>query len=169
MSQSHVQCISGHFHYSNVAHDLFKDNWHFVTILHDPVLRWLSHFRYDSSLGRINIPIEEFIETTRAASFGRAFVDEVTEDINKSDTHIDERIEIATERYKRFSLVGTIEDTTHFASQFKEIFGCPLEIKHLNKTNKKPSEEKLPSHIIEKIHELCEPDLRLYNQIISNN
>ena len=167
MSQSNVKCISGHFQYSNIAHDIFQDRWHFVATLRNPVARWLSHFRYDSTLGKITVPLEEFIETKRARSFGRAFVDEVTEDVDKSSIDISALSQMAIARYKRFSLIGTIEDTRTFAKRFEEIFGCKLNIKHLNKTKVNSYGNDISEHVLDKIHSLCEPDLKLYDEIIN--
>jgi len=168
MSLPEVKCIAGHFFYSNTAHDTYGDRWHFITVLRNPIDRFLSHYRYNHLKGKIQVPIEEFVETKLGASFGRAFVDEVTEDVEKDAIGIEKLTEIAIERYRRFTLVGTIDDIPAFTRRFEEIFSHRLTIKHLNQTPKSPktSLSKIPDHVRKKIAQLCEPDAYLYRKII---
>lgn len=162
MALPQVRCITGHFQYSNAAHEVLKDQWHFVTVLRDPVARWLSHYRYNSGKGRISVPIEEFLETAQARSFGRAFVDEITEDLDKEAFGIDELIGVALMRYRKFSIVGTIENTQGFAREFEERFGRRLRVPHLNRTPAHHAHESIGGAVMQKIEELCEPDIRLH-------
>lgn len=169
MALPEVKCISGHFQYSNVAHEAFQDRWHFVTVLRDPVKRWLSHYRYNSARSRISLPIEEFIETRQAQSFGRAFVDEITEDLDKDALDIDQLIPIALARYRKFSVLGTIEDTPGFARRFEQKFGRKLCIPHLNRTPEQRGSEGMTETIRERITELCAPDIRLHRALFPEN
>ncbi len=169
MALPEVKCISGHFQYSNVAHEAFQDRWHFVTVLRDPVKRWLSHYRYNSTRSRITLPIEEFIETRQAQSFGRAFVDEITEDLDKDTLGIDELMPIALARYRKFSVLGTIEDTSGFTQQFEEKFRRKLYIPHLNRTPEQRGPEGITESILQRITELCAPDIRLHSELFPNN
>lgn len=168
MSIPEIKCLSGHFQYSNVAHDTFLNEWHFVTVLRDPVARWLSHYRYNAARGRITMPIEEFIETEQARSFGRAFVDEITEDLDKSALGTDELTEIAVARYKKFSVIGTIEDTSGFAKRFEDRFGHRLHIPHLNQTPTKQSNCDVPEPVMQRVIDLCAPDIRLHRTLFSS-
>jgi hypothetical protein len=172
MSLPQVKCISGHFQYSNIAHEVYGDQWEFVTVLRNPIDRWFSHYNYNIREGaspkyKIKIPLDEFVETSLAASFGRAFVDEVTEDVDKKNIGIEELCERAIERYKRFSLIGTIENTAGFTRKFEEKFGHKLNIKHLNKAqmpeNKK--HRNISGDVLQRISELCEPDIYLYKEL----
>jgi len=165
MSLPNVKCISGHFQYSSSAHDAYQDEWHFVTVLRDPVARWLSHYRYNSLKKVITMPIEEFIETRQAKSFGRAFVDEITEDLNKGDIVTDELINIALARYKRFSLVGRLDDLPDLIKKFEEKFHHKLDIKHLNRTPEGVKADRLSDSTMARITELCAPDISLYTQL----
>jgi hypothetical protein len=164
MSLPNIRCISGHFQYSNSAHDAYPD-WHFVTVLRDPVARWLSHYRYNALMKKIALPIEEFIETRQARSFGRAFVDEVTDDLDKEDIDIGELVEIALGRYKRFSLVGRLDDLPDLVHRFEEKFHHKLDIKHLNRTPGGVEDKPLSDSTMARINELCAPDMSLYTRL----
>lgn len=165
MALPEVKCLSGHFQYSNVAHEAFQDRWHFVTVLRDPVKRWLSHYRYNSARSRITLPIEEFIETRQARSFGRAFVDEITEDLDQDALGIDQLIPLALARYRKFSVLGTIEDTPEFARKFAEQFGHELRIPHLNRTPEHAGPAGITEPIRRRITELCAPDIQLHRSL----
>ncbi len=165
MSLPNVRCISGHFQYSNSAHDAYQDEWHFVTVLRDPVARWLSHYRYNALQKKIEMPIEEFIETKQAKSFGRAFVDEITEDLKKSSIDSEELIKIALGRYKRFSILGRLDDLPDFARKFEEKFQHKLDIKYLNRTPEGRKDARLSDSVMSRIAELCAPDISLYTQL----
>lgn len=165
MAMPDIKCLAGHFQYSNVAHEAFMDQWHFVTMLRDPVARWLSHYRYNSAQGSISIPIEEFIETNQARSFGRAYVDEITEDLDKEALGINELTTIALSRYRKFSVLGTIENSADFAQRFEEKFGHRLRIPHLNQTPVKLGQDTIPEVFMQRITELCAPDIRLHRTL----
>jgi hypothetical protein len=168
MSLPRVRCISGHFQYSNIAHDVYGDSWRFVTILRDPVRRFISHYQYNLARGRLDIPIEAFIETSQGRSFGRAFVDEVTEDLDRSGMTADELTTVALTRYRKFSLVGRIEDTADFCARFEEIFGHGLKIPHLNRTSSLGALPEISANIRSRIENLCAPDLHVYRQLFPN-
>lgn len=165
MATPHIKCLSGHFHYSHIAHETFRNQWHFVTVLRDPVARWLSHYRYNSTRGCINIPIEEFIETNQARSFGHTFVDEVTEDMDRNTLGIDALTEIALSRYRKFSVIGTIEHSADFAQRFEEKFGHKLSIPHLNRTPERQYLSNLSGAILQRINDLCAPDIQLHRTL----
>lgn len=165
MALPDLKCISGHFQYSNIAHETFQDRWHFVTVLRDPVARWLSHYRFNSAKGQLAMPIEKFIETKPAQAFGRAFVDEITEDLDKDTLGIDALIPIALSRYRKFSVIGTIEDSWSFAQNFEERFHHKLRIPHLNKTPESRRQDDIPASILQRITDLCAPDIKLHNEL----
>ena len=73
-------CISGHVCFSERAYHNFHDTYKFVTILRDPVQRWISHYFYNaykthSNLGKIESDdIATFLESDRARSWGHHYV-----------------------------------------------------------------------------------------------
>jgi hypothetical protein len=167
MSLPEVNCIVGHFHYSQDTFDVFHNQWNFVTILRNPVDRWFSHYHYNqksSSKFKIDIPLEKFIETEAATNFGRAFVDEITDDLNKEHLNIKELTDIAIDRYKKFALVGALENMTQFEEIFEAKFNSKLSINHLNKTSTNTPD--IPSDIYQRVTKLCEPDTYLYKKVL---
>lgn len=171
LSLPHVRCAIGHFHFSNAAFEKYREDWAFVTVLRNPVERWLSHYSYNRDAGSrfsIDMPLERFVETDLAASFGRAFVDEVTDDLDKNDLPVSAVLDLAVARYKAFALVGAIENTSDFAERFKRKFGHALNVKRLNVTSedKRVNAQAIRPELLQRIVKLCEPDLRLYEQVL---
>jgi hypothetical protein len=171
MSLPNVRCIVGHFHFSSDAFEAYGKHWDFVTVLRDPVERWLSQYSYNtnaSSRYAINMPIEEFVLTDRAASFGRIYVDEMTIDVDKKKYDVNKLKEIAVGRLKKFSLVGALDSTDEFVRKFEETFAYKLEIKHLNRTprSKKVGVDNIPPGVVDEISKLCKPDIELYNEVL---
>jgi hypothetical protein len=168
-----VRCVIGHFHFSNAAFEKYRDHWQFVTVLRNPIERWLSHYSYNlnsASKFAIRTSLEEFIETEQAASFGRAFVDEVTDDVNKVNLGLNARLEIAIRRFSGFALVGSVDDTAGFAKRFEERFDHQLSIKRLNVTpvEKRVDMQTLSADVRRRICKLCEPDICLYETVLGS-
>ena len=44
MSQGHVRYVAGHFPFSDTAHRAFHDKFAFITVLRDPIKRWISSY-----------------------------------------------------------------------------------------------------------------------------
>lgn len=171
LSLPEAKCVLGHFHFSNIAFEKYSGSWQFVTVLRNPIDRWLSHYSYNlgsTSKYSIDMDLEEFVATERAASFGRAFVDEVTDDIDKTGLPMDALIDMAVARFNRFSIVGTIENTVDFAKRFEEKFGHRLQIKHLNETptTKRVETRSISGELLQRISKLCAPDISLYERVI---
>ena len=112
--------------------------------------------------------LAEFVETDRARNFGRAYVDEVTDDLDKDKLGLDELMKIAIGRFKNFALVGAVEKTPEFARRFDEKFGYRLEIKRLNETPaaKRVAARAVPPELLARIAKLCEPDIFVYEQVL---
>jgi hypothetical protein len=168
-----VRCVVGHFSFSNNAFEKYRDSWQFVTVLRNPVERWLSHYSYNlnsPSKYSIEMTLAEFVETNRARNFGRAYVDEVTDDIDKEQLGLDALIETAIGRFKSFALVGAVEKTPEFAERFNEKFGYRLDIKRLNETPaaKRVAARAVPPELLARIAKLCEPDIFLYEQVLGH-
>ena len=171
MSLPKTRCAIGHFHFSNAAFEQYRKEWCFVTVLRSPVERWLSHYSYNKDSGSrfsIDMPLEQFVDTELAASFGRAFADEVTDDLDKSELPIGTIVDLAVSRYKDFAVVGAIEDTRGFADKFRARFGHELQVKRLNVTSaeKRVSAGAIRPDLLRRITELCEPDLQVYERVL---
>ena len=72
------------------------------------------------------------------------------------------------ENINKLDCVGVSEDMGKFCEDFRKIFGVELKIK---KTNKGPLAEKERSRLLDgsikqKVENICEPDLKIYNYVL---
>jgi hypothetical protein len=174
MSLPHAKCIAGHFHYSKAAFDEYHPSWHFVTILRDPIDRWISHYLYNlntkDNVYAIDMAVEDFIDTERARSLGSVMVQNLSEQSAKA-ARSPSVIGEAIDRLKRFSLIGCVENMPKFEEDFQAKFGQTLRIPQKNVTD--PSKRKHSASIrqaySERLAEICAPDLVLYRALIESD
>lgn len=163
--------VYGHFSFSNKAYDLFHDKYKFVTLLRDPVKKWISLYFYNrykkSEFFRVSDDIHAFLESEMAKGYGCDYAMQFAGKDTTYDFSSQEAIDTAVSNLKLFHLVGKLEEMAAFVTQFEEIFGLKLKIKHNRKNPVSKSERKkiLTPEILEKIEEICRPNIEIYNSI----
>lgn len=165
-----VQCLAGHFQIDETLLDAHRDSHLFTTLLRDPVDRWISHYffnRYKSGDHySIDRDLDAFLETDRAQAYGELYVNYLT-GFGDRDTGIGqdpEVMELAKRNLRSFDVVGFLEDLGEFCDTFEERTGAELKILHRNKNPapKRRRREEMTDAARQRIRELCEPDLELY-------
>lgn len=176
MSMEQMKYISGHFHYSEKAMQRFGREWNFITVLRHPVSRWFSSYFFDkyregSSHGRIDADLESFLESERGIRQGNAYVLSFTEGLSTAESFLDDAVNQAIENLNKFALVGILEELDKFSVDFEENFGVKLFIKQLNKNplEKSKQEQMISKEIRQKVEEVCQPSLKVYNAIMTRN
>jgi len=155
-----------------MAYELFGDEWAYVTVLRHPVDRWFSDYFYNKSRGGAHSGIVDdlgdFVESDRAAMMGRTYPRYLVEGMERMDdpTRVSECINVL----KKFALIGSLENLDLFVSQFEEKFGRKLVIGRENSSpvSKDQWREAITPRIRERVEELCQPDLYVYNYVLKN-
>lgn len=176
LNLNHTKLIAGHFCFSDPAYQDFKDKYVFVTVLRDPVKRWISAFFYnkyrEESDWKITEEILEFLNTKRAKANGCEYVKKLYGTVSPDIDYASESaIEIAKKNLAKFEIVGILEDIVRFREEFKKRFRVNLDVGLRNKGPKSPDFMKsiVSEEIEEKIREICKPDLAIYNHAIENS
>ena len=69
-----TRCVSAHVRFSQAAYDNFSNSYKFITILREPVSRFLSHYNWSRNKpgahGEITDDFDAFLQTDRAARMG---------------------------------------------------------------------------------------------------
>jgi len=164
--------INGHFPYSDVAHKYFQHEYVFITILREPVKRWISEYFYNrykkSEYRKINFEIEEYLKTKYSLSQGNQFVKFLGGAAKNEDYVSDKAIKRAKKNIDKMDIIGFIGHLGHFKNTFYTRFGHKLKIDHLNKSPKKLEEQEhlFSKEIYERIRAICQPDIEVYNYAV---
>lgn len=163
--------VYGHFTFSNKAYELFHDKYKFVTLLRDPVKKWISLYFYNrykkSDFFRVSDDLHAFLETETARGYGCDYAMQFAGKDVTYDFCSQEAIDTAVANLKLFHLVGKLEEMTTFITQFEHIFGLKLKIKH-NRKNPVAKDERnklLTPEVLEKIEKICRPNMEIYQSI----
>jgi len=162
--------VGGHVYFSNHVYQKFSKHYQFVTVLRDPVSRFLSDY-YDRllrnrSLHSVDADLSTYLESDDAKVQGCMITSYLCGELVAPNDLTESHIEQALENIKRFAVVGFIDDMSSFASQLSEVTGKSIKIGHDRKNLKKDrSYSDISPENIEKIEALCRLDTQLYQGI----
>lgn len=169
LATTSARLVAGHYRYSRAVFERHRETWSFITVLRHPVARWYSNYFFNASrppdnIFRIDIPIEEFVDTGRASLLGTELVRSFADLDDPADAVRDRAVTRAVDNLRDLFFVGTLEDLPSFTRMFHESFGCSLDIPRLNPTpsgGREPRADVEP-RVAERVRELCAPDLAVY-------
>ena len=169
--------ISGHVPFSRVLWETFGDEIAFITVLRDPLKKWLSNYYFrkyrESDRWIIDEELEEYLDSDRGRMHGYDYVKYYGGAREAGDYTSAEAIQEAKENLKRFNLVGVLENLDAFTKEFKKQFGRTLNVRHHNRSPvRTPESSELKSSVEQEIRRVCAPDIEIYQyvkeQIIGN-
>ena len=165
-----VHCVSSHVRFSQPAYERFGARYKFVTILREPVSRFLSNYTWSygkpQAHARIEEPFREFLKTNRAKRLGSTYVEFFCGLPKSADVRSAESIEAAVANLAKFDVVGRLDDLPDFEQQINRALGIRLKVGHENRTTKRTAatdalaDPELKSEILA----LCAPDLAVWNR-----
>ncbi len=167
-----VRCVSLHVPFSDIAYRLFHDRYKFVTILRDPVERFVSHYNWSSrrpgSHGYISEDFDTFLTTGRARRLGAEYVEIFADLPNEADICTPEAVETALKNLKKFDVVGRLDDLGGFSDALFQELRIRVRIGHENKAHKSRSfvaGTDLGAEQIRMLDEICAPDIAVWEGI----
>ncbi len=163
--------ISGHTPFSDLIYQEFSNTYCFITLIRDPINKWLSNYYYRkyriSDHWNINENLAQYLQTHRGKSHGYDYVKYfggLRQDNNYTST---DSIALAKKNIHKFQLVGLLEDLTKFSTDFNKKFNFKLQIGKKNISPSKNRDEVTPQ-IIDQIKAVCKSDIEIYNYVTSN-
>jgi hypothetical protein len=172
MSRQDVSYIVGHFKFSETAYRHFADEYKFITILRDPVSRWISQYFYDrykeSKHLKIEEEFEQYLDSHRSRTEGFRYVVSFDGVPEESNTVSEQAIEKAKQNLHKFALIGFLEHLEDFQKKFERLFSVKLKFRKRNPSPVLREYRKsfITDKVRERITEICKPDLEIYRYAI---
>lgn len=149
----------------------FMGQWNFITILRNPVDRWISEYVYNtykkSDWAKNTLPMEEYVESERGRVTAISFVRYFSSMPENYAGSLEEFVDEAITNLGRFSVIGTVENLDHWCEKFRERYKKTITIPPRNTSPNVEVAERIRSNssIMAKIQKLCEPDTHIYRKI----
>ena len=154
--------ISGHFY---MHHPEQYEAYKTITVLRDPVKRFLSHYLYNrykthTTHYAIDLEFEDFIDTDLAVSCGNLYCRYFSKNLDPDES-------IAT--LEKFSSVGILENLGPFKNYVTQELKINGKLKRKNKSPLKDSsqQEEILSKYRDRILRLCDDDIKIYEHFAS--
>jgi hypothetical protein len=165
MRSTSYNFIAGHFLFNNTAWEQYHEDFEFITVIRNPVERFISHYFFNKSHGlnhfTITDELDSYLESDEASELGRFLLKYFGGIEGKND------MPRAIENVAKFDIIGQLDDLDTFNRLFKNRYGVRLSIEHTNRNPKGDAEKKflLNQNTMDRIIRLCEPDLKIYEYI----
>ncbi|MBI1260841.1 MAG: hypothetical protein GC184_03870 [Rhizobiales bacterium] len=162
-----VVCISAHVHYSNAAQKMTDGRYRFITLLRDPVQRFISHYYHSYNrpdYSRITLPLEAFLETPQAIELGATYSEYLSGLSAGADFSDRGAVAASISNLEKFDAIGHLHDLNGFEERLKTILGVRIRIGHENAGMQKGRDyrECIAPELMKKIEALCAPDVEIY-------
>lgn len=167
-----IRCISLHVPFSTVAHREFRHRYKFITILREPVSRFISHYNWSSrrpgAHGHIDQDFDTFLNSERARRMGAEYVEIFADFPNDADIRAPGAVAAAIANLKKLDVVGRLDDLTGFSDALKRELGIRIRIGHENKAHKGDDAVAAPDLTEDHrkaIHGICAPDIAVWRAL----
>jgi hypothetical protein len=155
-----VDLVFGHYQVTTRLMDAHPE-YEFVTMLRDPVARFISHFYYNQATqpawAERFTSIEEFISTAdeSAQNLGHTYVSH----LGLENPRTVDSIASAKRVLDRFILVGITEEMAEFVHRFQIRYGMKLDVGYKRISKGRPH---ISDGVLGQIREICYPNIELY-------
>lgn len=157
----------------SVVSKYYKD-WHFLTILRDPIDRYISEYVYNrfkqSEWLKNDTDIEEYLTTPTGISAGMTYakyfsgmtVEQILADKQSA-------IDASVANLRQFAVAGTLDDMDGWKQKFDATFNTNIKVASKNKSPNQDASVNILNNpaLMEQIRTLCEVDIAIYDQVKS--
>lgn len=168
-----VRCISAHVRYSDMAYQEFRGAYSFITIMREPIERFISHYLWDSrdvsGFAKVDACFEDFLFSRRAEMYGAQYVEFYSGFSSNADFSSNEAVSAAIARLNNFVAVGSLGRLGAFENKVSDVVKKNVRIGKDNIGDRKALDyfDSLPSHLKRRVEEVCRPDCAVWNGVKS--
>jgi len=157
----------GHVPFNSVIYENFKSSYKFVTVLRDPVERYISEYFYNYNRdhqAKVDIPIEEYIYSEIGIRNASKLCEYLCGNRSYDPYEMQVNFNNAKLNLDNFSVIGFTDDMEQFRTHLKEALGTTIKIgvENKRKTSQKSVNDQITPSIRKEIERLCSLDTELY-------
>ncbi len=119
--------ISGHYPFCKNIYEKNAQEWSFVSLFRDPVMRWYSEYYWNyyknHDYAKTGLNIEEYFESVEGKMNTRSFVNFLTPAISPDASVKREELNAALHNAEKLDVVGTLEELEKFRHDLARRFG----------------------------------------------
>lgn len=167
---SNVKWISGHMRFSPTAYEQFHDRYRFITVLRDPVQRYLSDYGKNfnkQTETATSLPLVDYLNTAQGRSRGCVYAEYFSGLPANADFRTDDAAELALENLLKFDVIGFTDEMDQFAKSVSKALGVRVMVGHENKRSRADVKQssQLSDAEMAKLEAVCASDIYVYRTI----
>lgn len=161
-----AQFVGGHIYYSPIIKEQFDATHRFITVLRDPVERFISQYTYSSTRGahdKIDGPLDAEIVRTKKVGWGACIVRFFCGLPHDTDPTSRAAIEAAKANIDKLAVVGFLDRMDEFQKEVSTLVGAPVNIPVANRSSQgSKARHSSDETLLRLISEACAPDIEVY-------
>lgn len=171
LAEQDIALIQGHIPYFETYSQVELEKFARVTVVREPLQRFLSHFFWDKcrlNKNGIFVELPEFLETEQAQAFGSMMLRYLS-GAEWPINDIPSALELARQNAKKFDVIGRLDDIESFKEKMHSRFNWKLNIPVSNVGTEQDYAgllERSGTSLINKLQKTCEPDTRLFELLL---
>lgn len=161
-----ARCVSGHVQFSPAIKERFGDTHRFVTVLRDPLDRFVSQFLYSTqtsrSYDRRDMEWSQAGLASAGPRWGRTMARFLAGADEADEIGDRELVARAKRSLHALDIIGFLDDLPAFADAVHESTGARLAIGRENRSPAQRTEELHQHPLMEQVREYCAVDCEIY-------